>query len=153
MGATAANNTELYQGDFVRWTQETADKLRRSRFDEIDCEALAEEVESLGRSERNQLRTRLTLLLAQLLKWEYQPGKREEHGRSWQTTVKEQRRRVQRLLEENPSLKPALADCVADAYESAVLLASHETSLIEQDFPRRCPYNFDQILADGYMPG
>jgi hypothetical protein len=143
----------LYEIDFYAWSQQTADKIRLRRFDEIDAEALAEEVESLGRSERNHLRTRLTLILAHLLNWEFQHEKRDRHGRSWQATIREQRRRVARLLEEMPSLRTAASDVVEDAYESAVIHAAQETGLIEEDFPRRCPYTLDEILNPESWPG
>ena len=144
-----SKSTELYELDFHAWTQETADQIRVGRFEDIDLEMLAEEIESLGRSDRNELHTRLSLIAAHMLKWEFQPEKRELHGRGWALTVKEQRRRVERLIKKNPSLQPVLADMelIQDAYESGVIQAALESGIVEQDFPRQCPYTATEMLT------
>jgi hypothetical protein len=79
-----------YETDFYRWTQETAEKLRQGRLAEVDLEQIAEEIEEMGRSERHELRNRLAVLLAHLLKWQYQPDWR---GNSWLFTIEEQRKK------------------------------------------------------------
>ena len=87
-----------YETDFYQWTQQQAGLLKAGRWREIDREHLVEEIETMGRSERAQLETRLGLLLMHLLKWQYQPKLR---SRSWLATIKEQRRRVGRLIDRN----------------------------------------------------
>jgi len=82
----------------------------------------------MGASERRELINRLAVLLAHLLKWHYQPSFR---GRSWQLTIKEQRRQLQRLLNDNPSLHARLEEFTSDAYVDSVLLAAKETGLEE----------------------
>ena len=93
----------LYERDFHAWTQESVRLLQQGRWRELDIEHLIDEIESMGASERNQLQNRLRILLAHLLKWQYQPNYR---SRSWQATIKEQRLALQDLLADNPSLKP-----------------------------------------------
>jgi hypothetical protein len=115
----------LYDTDFHAWAFEQAQKLRNG--DPVDVENIAEELESLGRSEQEQLTNRLAVLIQHLLKCEYQPEKRT---RSWDATIKEQRNRVQRLVRQNPSLKPKFAECIADAYSTAVTFASVETGIL-----------------------
>jgi hypothetical protein len=134
----------LYDTDFYAWTSLTAEKLRRSRFDEIDILTLAEEVEDLGKSTRRALENRMAVLLAHLLKWEYQPG---ERSRSWQATVREQQRRVKKLLAENPSLESWLSDNLPDVYESAVNIAVSDTGMDEAVFPEHCPFTVREALA------
>ncbi|MEO5330524.1 MAG: DUF29 domain-containing protein [Magnetococcus sp. YQC-5] len=116
----ADTNASLYQTDFHAWTTESARLLREGRYSEIDLISLAEEVESMGANTRQQLVNRLRILLAHLLKWEYQPHLR---SRSWQATIKEQRFSIADLLEENPSLTSVLPERITKAYRLAVLLA------------------------------
>lgn len=97
----------LYETDFYAWTQQQAKLLKIKAWDELDAANLIEEIESLGRKERQELRNRLGILIGHLLKWEYQPQYRSN---SWLATIKEQRRRLQDLLLENPSLQPYLAE-------------------------------------------
>lgn len=131
----------LYETDYHAWTFEQARKIRAGEA--IDAENVAEELEDLGRSQQQQLENRLAVLLAHLLKWEFQPDKRTA---SWTATIKEQRIRVNRLLKKMPSLKAHLAESITDAYAIAVTFASAETRIVEEDFPSECPYTVDQIL-------
>jgi Domain of unknown function DUF29 len=130
-----------YETDFHAWAFEQARKLRAG--EPVEADLIAEELETLGRSEENQLTNRLAVLLQHLLKSEHQP---EKVSPGWRATIKEQRRRVNRLLDDNPSLKPKLEACIAQAYETAVTFASAETGILEDDFPSRCPWRSDQIL-------
>jgi uncharacterized damage-inducible protein DinB len=70
----------LYEQDFYQWTQQMATVLRNGHFDQLDIENIAEEIESLGRSDRRELKSRLTVLLMHLLKWHCQP---EQRNNSW----------------------------------------------------------------------
>lgn len=141
--------TQLYEQDFYAWTLKNAELLRQGRLGEIDLEHLAEELESMGRSEKRELINRLAVLLAHLLKWRIQANRR---GRSWQLTLKEQRRQITRVLRDNPSLKPLLAEIVAEAYEDAVLRVAQETGLEESAFPAGCPFTLEQTLDENFLP-
>ena len=103
-----------YEEDFYAWTIGTADLLRQRRLETLDFDHLIEEVESMGRNERNQLLNRFIVLMAHLLKWQYQPVLR---GNSWMYTLKEQRRKLTKLLKENPSLKSKSQELMNEAYE------------------------------------
>ena len=140
---------ELYEKDFYAWTMETAKALRQQDFSNIDIEHLIEEIESVGASERRELESHLEVLLVHLLKWQYQPSLR---GKSWELTIKEQRRKVTRRLRQTPSLKSKLDEMVSDAYGDAWLCAQKETGLSEDCFPKTCPYSIDQILNDEFYP-
>lgn len=142
--------TELHDVDFYAWTQQQVNLLKTRNWSEIDVDGLIEEIESMGASERRELINRLAVLLAHLLKWQYQPSFR---GRSWQLTLKEQRRRLQRLLRDNPSLRARLSDFIGDAYGDAILLAAKETGLDESGFPTQCPYTEKDILDPEFYPG
>ncbi|MFS8906085.1 DUF29 domain-containing protein [Synechococcus sp. O70.2] len=137
---------QLYERDFYAWTQEQAALLRSGQLERLDRVHLAEEIEALGRQERRELVNRLGILLGHLLKWQFQPHLR---GKSWRATLSEQRRQIQRLLKESPSLKPELAAALAEAYQDGILLVVKETPLAEDDLPAECPYT----LNLGFYPG
>jgi hypothetical protein len=136
-----------YEQDFYAWTQEQTLLLRAGQRQLIDIQNLAEEVEDMGRAEKRELESRLEVLLMHLLKWQFQPSLR---SRSWQLTIKEQRLRLQRHLKQNPSLKSAIPDLFADVYQLAVLAAERETSL--DIFPDVCPYDFEQVMTEAFLP-
>lgn len=139
-----------YDRDFHAWAMEQAELIRRRSANEIDWENVAEEIESLGRQERSELRNRLTVLLAHLLKWEFQSSHR---GRSWNNTISIQRRASRRHLAENPSLKSIQADLFAEAYETAREEASTETELDLETFPLAPPFTLEQALDPDWLPG
>lgn len=140
--------SQLYDLDFYAWTVEQAKLLKDGKFNQLDILNLVEEIESLGKREKQELRNRLRILIAHLLKWEYQSDKRSN---SWKATIREQRRRIQQHLEENPSLKSYLSEVVIDAYQDGVDLAIQETNLPTQTFPTENPYNIDQILNPAFL--
>jgi hypothetical protein len=141
-----------YEADFYGWTQEQASLLRTGRLAELDVEHLIEEIESLGRSERPQLTNRFELLLMHLLKWQHEPDRRDIDGKSWLRTIREQRRKIPKLIRDNPSLKPLLEDCIRDAYDDARFGTSDETGLPVSVFPEICPYTPEQILDLEFLP-
>ena len=140
----------LYEADFYAWTQEQASLLRKHRWSQLDLLNLIEEIESLGKQQRQELRNRLSVLIGHLLKWEHQPQRR---SRSWLATIRVQRRDSLRLLKDNPSLKPYLEDVLLEAYENGRDLAMGETDLPEQTFPPECPYSLTEILDNSFYPG
>jgi hypothetical protein len=139
----------LYEDDFYSWTQEQATLLRAGRLDELDLHHVAEEIESLGISQRHQLVSRLEILLTHLLKWHYQP---RWQGPSWRRTIREQRRRIVQLLESSPGLQPGLIAALDKAYAAAREDASDETGLTLRTFPEVCPFTVEQLLDAGFWP-
>jgi hypothetical protein len=137
--------TIAHDRDFYAWTQNQAQLLRTGQFAGLDIQQIAEELEDMGRTEKRALESRLEVLIMHLLKWQYQPNLR---SRSWQLTVREQRLRVQTLLEDNPSLQPYLCQRLDKIYRIAVIAAERETGL--NLFPDTCPYEIQQILADDF---
>jgi hypothetical protein len=140
----------LYERDFFAWVQQQASLLRHQQWQELDLSNLIEEIESLGRQQRQELRNRLTVLIGHLLKWNYQPSCR---SRSWLATIRIQRRELLRLLKENPSLKPYLSEALLESYENGRDLAMGETNLPESIFPVSCCYELGEILDAGFYPG
>ena len=140
----------LYETDFHAWTIEQASLLSKHQWSQLDLLNLIEEIESLGKQQRQELRNRLSVLIGHLLKWEYQSSMR---SRSWLATIRVQRRDTLRLLKDNPSLKSYLEDVVSEAYENGRDLAMGETDLPEATFPVECPYSLTEILESSFYPG
>jgi len=138
-----------YETDFYTWTQEQSALLKAGQFSELDLDNLVEEIESMGRSEKRALESRLTVLLQHLLKWQYQPVRR---GRSWQLTIKIQRIEFLKVLRDNLGLKNGLEQLLVDAYLSAVIKASQETGLDESIFPEHCPWAMADIIRQDFYP-
>jgi hypothetical protein len=113
----------LYDRDFFLWTELMAARLR-DHDGELDWKNLAEEIEDLGRNNRRELKSRLRVLLAHLLKLQYQPELREES--TWKSTIREQRQQIVDLLEDSPSLTPQLRDAWDQVYRQAVAWAVDE---------------------------
>jgi hypothetical protein len=135
--------TVKYEKDLYGWAMQTAQALREGRLSEADIEHIAEELEDMGRSEKRALTNRLAVLLRHLLKWRHQPKRR---GNSWGYTIEEQRVRIAKLLEDNPSLKHELEGMVSHAYRLAVLRAAKEIGISKAVFPDICPFTLEQIL-------
>ncbi len=139
----------LYDRDFHQWTQAMAEALRSRDWTGVDVENLIEEVESLGRQQRQELRNRLGILLGHLLKWQYQPMLR---SKSWRLTLREQRAQIRFLLKDNPSLKPYLEEAIDEGYTLGQLLVAKETPLEIEDLPEVCPYGLDDTIDDAFFP-
>jgi hypothetical protein len=138
-----------YDQDYYLWFADQAQLLRAGRWDRIDTEHLAEELEDMGKREKRALRSRTVVLLAHLLKYAYQP---ERRGPSWTGTIREQRKQLDELLRDSPSLKPALLEALDDYYLSAKMLAAGEIGLAESAFPASCPLSLDQLLDENFWP-
>jgi hypothetical protein len=140
-------NSSTHENDFYAWTQEQANLLKTGQLHQIDWQNIAEEIEDMGRSEKRQLESRLEILIMHLLKWQFQPNLR---SRSWQLTIKEQRLRLEKLVQKNPSLQPNLTEAIEDVYPLATISAERETGL--SSFPETCPYNLAEILSPEFLP-
>ena len=149
--------TQLYDSNYSEWAKENARLLEAGRFVDLDIEHLLQELSDMGKAEINELESRLIILLAHLLKWQFQYQQlsqrwQEFDGRSWRTTIIEQRLRLHRRLRKSPSLKAKLLATVADVYDDAVKLAQKETQLAEKIFPQHCEYSVAEILDDDFYP-
>ena len=139
-----------YQEDFALWSAEQAELIRSGKFDRVDLENVAEEIESFGRSYKREIKNRLEVLLIHLLKWERQP---EQRSRSWGSTIKTQRRDILDLLDESPSLRSLPSEVLAERYARAREKASEETTIFLELFPAACPYTIEEVLDPEFWPG
>ena len=142
-------SAELYDQDFYEWTVRNAELLRSGRTTEADLEHIAEEIEDMGKRERRELLSRLSVLMAHLLKWQAQPDRR---GNSWNATIRLQRREINDLLVQMPSLRRYLAQNLTKAYGYGVVTAVADTGLPTESFPSTCPFEFEAVLDEGFLP-
>lgn len=145
-----ASSIALYDQDYYAWSRQQASLLRSGMVSEADLENIAEEIESMGRSEKRELASRLTVLLLHLLKWQFQPGMR---GKSWRLSIKGQRADIEAVLRDNPSLKSELKGTIAEAYHRSLIDAEKETGLDGETFPAVCPYGFADMMREDFWPG
>lgn len=141
--------SDLYDSDFYAWAKQQAALLRAGELQRADIAHIAEEIESMGRAEKRELVSRLTVLLLHLLKWRHQPLGR---GNSWRLSIANSRDEIVDHLADNPSLKSLLDDAVTSAYRYARRKAAVETNLSEETFPPSIPWSFEEIMDEGFWP-
>ena len=144
-----SSNAPLHDTDFYAWANEQAALLRSGRLTEADIENIAEEIESMGRSEKRELVNQLSVLLLHLLKWRYQPMLQ---GKSWQTTIEQQRLHLTEHLADNPSLRSRLDEVIPVAYRHAIIDAEQQTGISRKNFPPTCPFTFDEAMNLDFWP-
>ncbi len=135
----------LYEQDFYQWIEEQAALLKAGALSQLDVENLIEEVESMGKSQKKELYSRLIILISHLLKWDYQPDQR---SKSWKSTMMTQRKELKLLLMDNPSLRRLIPEAVNQIFKDSVDFAVDETGLPESAFPETCPYSIESIMGE-----
>jgi hypothetical protein len=138
-----AKKLNLYDKDYYGWIVENVSLLKAKRFNDVDLKNLIEELKDMGKSEKRSLESYLTNLISHRLKWDLQPNKRSN---SWIGTINIARRKVTKLLEENPSFKNLAETLLQDAYVDGVYEAMSDTGLQESEFPGECPYKLNDLL-------
>jgi hypothetical protein len=146
---TKSRPAPAYDRDYHAWTLDQAERLRDLQPNSIDWENVAEEIESLGGSQRREIRSRLVVALTHLLKWAYQPAGRNN---SWRASIAGARAEIRDELAESPSLKRYPAQVLAQQYVIARLKASGETDLVLDAFPESCPFTIEQVLDPDFWP-
>jgi hypothetical protein len=147
---TAMTQATDYERDFHAWALRNARLLREGRLAELHTPHIAEELESMGASERRELPSRMQALLLHLLEYQYQP---ERRSKGWLLTINHQRTAIEQLLEQSPSLRRLLdADTLTKVHGKAVRDAVIETDVDRHVFPVSCPYRLQDILDEDWLP-
>jgi hypothetical protein len=147
-----SNTSNLYEQDFYLWLQTTAKLLREKKLDQVDLENLIEEIESMGRSERKELKSRLTTLIEHLLKIKYWQAEKTNNARGWRQTIVEQRRQIEYILSDSPSLKGLLSEIVNECYVNARKDILKKYELDGEIFPSESAFSLEDILNEDYIP-
>jgi uncharacterized protein DUF29 len=138
-----------YEDDFYTWAQEQANLLREGIWHAVDVSHVAEEIADLGNEQAHAVESHLRILLAHLLKWQYQPQRRR---RSWRLSCLNARDEIDRRLQRNPSLRHQVPLFLAGVYPKARRLAEVETGLPLATFPEACPWSVVQVLDEDFWP-
>jgi hypothetical protein len=148
----------LYEDDFAAWAQQQAEALRAaargSSNQLLDWENLAEEIESLGTSQRSALASHIMRIIQHLVKLEYSSAVGPRNG--WRRTIRVARVQAQRRVTDNPSLRPELGQFVEDEIGRGIELAiadleEHgEIDEVEANVLRRARYTEEQVLGDWF---
>ena len=133
----------LYEQDFVAWCEATVAQLKAGQLDQLDVENLIAEIDSLGKRDRRELKNRLIVLLAHLLKRMYVNS--PDNFAGWELTIREQRRQLSALLTDSPSLKPDLKEVLNDAYLDA--RSDVQLEYANATLPETCPFSAENSLA------
>ncbi len=142
-------NSSLYDQDYLAWIEKTGQQLTDAKWDEIDLKNLIEEIQDLGKSQRQALLNNLTIILLHLLKYKYQPAHRRN---SWLASIVEHRIRVENHIDDIPSLKPYLQEVFGKAYNNGRRRAAIETGLNLDIFPVECPFTVERTFNLDFLP-
>jgi hypothetical protein len=142
----------LYEQDFYLWIQRTIELLKKGKLEQLDLENLIEEIDSMGKSQRKELKTRLTVLIEHLLKLQYWTTEKEYNVRVWLNTIVEQRRQITYILADSPSLKPVLNDIFLDCYQDARSDTLRKYQLPATLFPQESPFCLLEVLDPDFIP-
>lgn len=124
---SAIAQSQLYDRDLARWYAQTLTQLKAGDLDSLDVAHLIEEIEGLAARDRREIKTRLKVLLAHLLKRVYVPL--PDNYRGWENTIDEQREQLQDLLDQSPSLKTYFEDVFAESWQRAL-------KQVRNDYPK-----------------
>ena len=138
-----------YEDDFEQWCYEQAELLRQQRFAEVDLPNVIEELEGMGKEQRRAVTSSYRVLIARLLKWQFQPQLR---SRSWEITIDSERDNSVDRENMSPSLGQDAKQIVEAVYRRSVREAAKETELPRSTFPADCPYTLDQLRDPDWMP-
>ena len=146
-----------YEQDFNAWIHHQVQLLKNGWLQQLDVEHLIIELEEMGKGDLRALESRLLILIAHLLKWQYQRATLTTQwqgfeGKSWRNTMIEQRAQLRHLLKKVTSLKRELPNAINEVYAEAVIIAEKETQLPNATFPTTCPYSMEQLLDDNFYP-
>ena len=149
---TSPTTQRLYDQDFYLWLTTTAQLLQNQQFEQLDLDHLIEEIESMGRSEKRELRSRLRRIIEHLLKLQYWAVEKENNQRGWRNTVIEQRSQLQDLLKDSPSLKPFLSEIFGECYAEERVNTALKTDLPLGELPVVPPFTLENALDVTYFP-
>ena len=139
-----------YKDDLATWATEQADALRGRRWDDVDIEHVAEEIEDLAKSDRRALRSHYSGLLAHLMKWKFASAEeRERTGRGWLQSIANHRAEIDFILDDSPSLRALFEDpqWFAKIVEHAIAKSSLDSSRTG-----RWQFHYRDILKQGWLP-
>ncbi len=150
--ATSEQKPSLYDQDFYRWIQTTVQALKHRKLEQVDWENLIEEIDSMGRSEKKELKSRLLVILEHLLKLMFWESEKAQNSRGWRNTVIEQRSQLELLLDDSPSLRPIVQEIFAEFYARARSQVLQKSDLPSSCIPTLPPFSAEDALNTDFLP-
>lgn len=144
-----SSQPQLYDQDYYLWLKTTQEQLATGNFSALDIANLVEELADMGKREKRALESNLTILIMHLLKYQYQPQKRSN---SWRFTIREHRRRLEKIFKDSPSLRQYFTQVFNECYQDARELAAAETGLPLETFPTQNPFTEEDTLNPAFFP-
>ena len=141
----------LYEQDYVLWTEKTAEQLRKKAFTELDIENLIEEIESMGRSERQAVESLLTRLLEHLLKLTYWESERERNARHWMVEIANFRVQLERRMK-TATLENHAREFFKSAYSDARKILIGARIVDKESIPVEPSFSLEQVLDQDWFP-
>lgn len=139
----------LYEQDEHLWLTETIKLLKENRLERLDIENLIEELEDLGKRDKNRVESFLRQIIIHLLLLQYWTTEYEYNYRHWQGEIATFRVQLNRSLTTN--FKQYLLDNMGDIYQESVFIVTQKTGLNLEIFPPICPYSLEQVLDRSYL--
>lgn len=143
--------SDLYGDDIVLWCARQADALRRRAANEIDWDNLAEEIEGVAANQKREVRSRLRVICEHLLKWRHL-REREHEGHGWRHTLSEQRRELEGLFEDSPSLRRFAGEVLQRSFTNARQDVERETGRSLGLSDDVCLWSLEEVLSLDFLP-
>ncbi|MGF1517090.1 MAG: DUF29 domain-containing protein [Nodosilinea sp.] len=142
----------LYDQDYQLWLKNTVTQLQSQNFSALDLENLIEELESLGRSDKQSLNSYLKRLCEHLLKLSYWETERNRCFSGWDREIENFRQEIQEILDDSPSLRNQLAERYPAEYIKGRKLFLKVSKLDPKQVPESPCFSLEQALADDWLP-
>jgi Domain of unknown function DUF29 len=146
--------SSLYETDIVAWAEQQALALRRRAANELDWDNVAEEIEDFAARQKREVRRRLRVICAHLLKWDHLIRTEPRNARplaGWRRTLVEQRRQLADLLEDSPSLSEVARDALPRQFANA--RQDTEATMGPLGLPDgTCPWSLEEVLRRDFYP-
>ncbi|MBW4484696.1 MAG: DUF29 domain-containing protein [Tildeniella torsiva UHER 1998/13D] len=149
---TSEQKPSLYDQDFYYWIQQTVHALKHRELEQVDWENLIEEIDSMGRSAKKELKSRLLVILEHLLKLMFWESEKAQNSRGWRNTLIEQRSELELLLDDSPSLRPMVQEIFAEFYAKARTQVLQKSDLPSSVIPTLPPFSADDALNTDFLP-
>ncbi len=141
----------LYDKDFVLWVDKTSEQIRQGNLDNLDWEHLLEEIEDLGREQRNKVESYLIQTVKYLLMYEYWTSQRNYCGKGWADEIDNFRIELE-ILFKSKTLYNHGESLLDTVYMKAKRAVIRKTGLSSNTFPEQCPYSFQEVIDFDFLP-
>ncbi len=145
------NLQSLYEQDYCLWLDITLKQIHEQDIEHLDWEHLFEEIEALGREQKNKVESYLIQLIKHLLMYQYWESEKFYCAKVWAEEIDNFRLELEILLK-SKTLYNYGRTLIETTYQKAKRSAIKKTGLPADVFPQECPYSFEEILNFDFLP-